>query len=110
MDPSVPVFQVEPMDRVVAAMLARRRTSMLVLGLFAACAVAMAGLGVYGVSSYTVGLRTREFGVRLALGAGKAQVPSRSSRSAWPAASRPPSAPHRWIRRSRCERTEWVTS
>jgi glucosamine 6-phosphate synthetase-like amidotransferase/phosphosugar isomerase protein len=58
-DPAIPVFRIQTMEEVAAAMLAARRTSMLVLGLFAGCAVLLAAMGVYGVTSYLVGLRLR---------------------------------------------------
>jgi putative ABC transport system permease protein len=73
-DPSVPVFRVQSMDQIAAAMLATRRASMFVLGLFSACAMLLAAMGVYGVTAYLVGLRLREFGIRLALGARRSQV------------------------------------
>jgi predicted permease len=73
-DPQVAVYDVSTMDRLVAASLAERRFFMLLLGLFAALAAILASVGIYAVTSYVVGSRTREMGIRIAVGAQAGEV------------------------------------
>src|SRR5262249_8604457 len=73
-DPSIAVGNVRPMSEVLAAALASRRFSLLLVGAFAGAALFLASAGLYGVISYGIQLRTREIGVRLALGATRGSI------------------------------------
>ena len=72
--PTQPVYAVEPMEKLTQAAVAQRRFIMLLLGSLAAIAVMLAMVGTYGVISFSVGERTQEIGIRLALGARAADV------------------------------------
>jgi putative ABC transport system permease protein len=74
LDPTLPLFDVKPMSEVVRSSLAQLSFTMLIIGVAAAVTLLLGAIGLYGVIAYVATLRTRELGVRVALGATPGEI------------------------------------
>jgi putative ABC transport system permease protein len=74
LDPEIPLFGVEPLEKTVSATIAQPRFTTALLATFSAVTVLLALIGVHGLLAYTVAQRTRELGIRMALGATRREI------------------------------------
>jgi putative ABC transport system permease protein len=74
LDKTLPVYALKPMTEYLRDSLSRRRFNMVLLSVFAAVALLLAGVGIYGVISYSVAQRTHEIGIRVAIGAHAGEI------------------------------------
>jgi putative ABC transport system permease protein len=82
-DPTLPIFHLQPMNAYIAKSMAQRTFAFALIGIFGGLALLLATVGIYGVVAYTVSLRTREVGIRMAVGAKPSDVSLLILRQVW---------------------------